>query len=75
MESRKDRSMSEVRKFQEFRNERNILDVTDGNRRFKKYKKRENMRGLVENHFGRKGKLIKETWFPRFLIENEHKLV
>lgn len=56
MENRKDRNMSEVRRFQDFRNERNILDVTDGNRRFKKYQKKENMTGLIQNSFGRKGK-------------------
>jgi len=53
MENRKDRNMSEVRRFQDFRNERNILDVTDGNRRFKKYQKKENMTGLIQNSFGR----------------------
>jgi hypothetical protein len=57
MEPRQERSHSEVQRFQEFRNQRNILDVTDGNRRFKKYERKENMNGLIENRFGRKGKL------------------
>lgn len=57
MEPRQERSHSEVQRFQEFRNQRNILDVTDGNRRFKKYNKTQNMNGLIENRFGRKGKL------------------
>jgi hypothetical protein len=58
MEPRKDRSHSETRKFQEFRTKRNIMDVTDGNRRFKNYNKKENMTGLIENRFGRGGKYL-----------------
>jgi hypothetical protein len=57
MEPRKDRHLSEVRGYQEFRNSRDWADVNDGNRRFKRYSRKDNMTGLIENRFGRKGKL------------------
>lgn len=57
IEARKDRNKSEVRDFQQFRNERDILDVTDGNRRYKKYSRKGHMRGLIQNDYGRKCKL------------------
>jgi len=57
MENRNDRSVSEVRKFQDFRNERNIVDVTEGNRRHNKYSKKGGVRGIIENRFGRKASL------------------
>lgn len=56
IEARKDRNKSEVRDFQKFRNERHILDVTDGNRRYKKYNKKEHMKGIIQNEYGRKSK-------------------
>jgi hypothetical protein len=56
MEPRNNRSNSETKRFQEFRTQRNIMDVTDGNRRFKNYNKKENMTGLIENRYGRGGK-------------------
>lgn len=58
VETRKERNLSETRNFQEFRNQRNILDVTDGNRRVKKYTKAEHMKGLIEHQFGRKGRSV-----------------
>ena len=56
VEARKDISMSEVRQYQEFRNERDILDVTDGNRRNKKYAIPQNMPGIIQNTFGRQSR-------------------
>lgn len=56
MEPRQDRNLSEIRHFQEFKNKRDILDVTDGNRRYKKYSKPGFMKGLIEHQFGRKGR-------------------
>ena len=56
IEPRKERNLSEVRHFQNFRNERNIIDVTDGNRRFKKYALPQNMKGIIQNQFGRRAR-------------------
>jgi hypothetical protein len=58
MEPRQNRSHSETKRFQDFRTQRNIMDVTDGNRRFKNYNKKESMTGLIENRFGRTGKYL-----------------
>jgi hypothetical protein len=68
MEQRGDRPMSEVRKFQDFRTQRDIPDVTEGNRRFKDYYNPRVMKGLVEHQFGRKGRSMShERKQPKFL--------
>lgn len=60
MEQRGDRTFSEVRKFQDFRTQRDLPEVTEGNRRFKKYEKHSVMKELIEHQFGRKGKSLSE---------------
>ncbi len=56
IEARKDRNKSEVREFQQFRNDRDFTDVADGNRRVKKYKKKGHMRPIIQHEYGRKSK-------------------
>lgn len=56
MEQRGERTLSEVRKFQDFRTQRDFPEVTEGNRRFKDYNNLTVMKGLVEHQFGRKGR-------------------
>ena len=55
MEQRKDRNLSEIRGYHDFRNSRDWADVNDGNRKYKRYTRKDNMSGLIENRFGRKG--------------------
>lgn len=64
IEARKDRNKSEVREFQKFRNERDILDVTDGNRRYKKYSKKDHIKGIIQNEYGRKSKFEFSSILP-----------
>lgn len=61
IEGRPDRNLSEVRHFQEFKNQRDLLDVTDGWRRYKNYKLPAHMKGLIEQQFGRKERSMSVT--------------
>lgn len=58
MEPRSYRNHSEVRKFQEFRNQRNMPSITEGHRRANKFNDPRHIKGLIEHQFGRKGRSL-----------------
>lgn len=53
IEPRSERALSEVRNFQEFRTNRDVRDINEGNRRYKKFSLNKAMPALIQNRFGR----------------------
>ena len=71
MEPRTERHLSEVRHFQEFRTKRDLPEVTEGNRRNKKHKVKDVMKGIVEHQFGRKGRSVSHHGFRGGLLSTK----